>query len=657
MKSLIWKEWRETRWLTIVLLVLCLVSSLCWKLVKPGEAHVIGPPIWTVLALFIGARAFAGEKQASTIEFLSAQPLRKAHLWAIKAAWGFGIVMAVVAISCLFDYILMLADPFYEAFHLLELPLSWIVLALLAVYSVALLSSTIADKTVVALGLNVAMWPIIGLFVAGFDRFNPHFFQFVNEWWGVPLALVWFSFVVLAVSFVIITWREIWPTYPAALKVGAAVFGGVTVILLLIVSTANISPDRITRINWLRAPAEIRRFAETRREVEATVLWRGKLIKVGPPATSLDFSASVGGRELPPWRIDDFGHFLQKSSEPPFRQRKHPAWSAKNLVELTRGCAVAKIVSGEDAGGYLVENIERPLRYQSQFGMPRRVRTTIRPIENSSLSWLGISTSLAGRRRTRYYQFYFAEELPNGQKHVRVFYREGDEPVRTARVGALEAISPWRSRCIWSSAPDEGKVMLHTVIWRREGMDSKLAEMDEDVRSTISFVTEAVVRYELGGKTFLADADNLKRPGFEVPQGVLSRGPDALRRLAEGLMNPELERLGNLPQVSPVLESVAAGWGVDVPEELFDKAIFVVPRNRQIVYVKKDNEQQSSVWLLEVESGESKKILDDIDVTSPAVPEALVAPIMSDYFAFVRDTKTIWTYRDGTLTQIFPPER
>jgi hypothetical protein len=631
-----------------------------------------------VLALFLAARAFAGEKQARTIEFLAAQPLRKGHLWAIKAAWGFGIVMAVVAISSLFDYLLMRADPFYEAFHLLKVPLSWIVLALLAVYSVALLSSTIADKTVVALGLNVAMWPIIWLFVAGFDRFNPHFFQFVNEWWGVPLGLVWFSLVILAVSFGIVTWREIWPTYPAALKVGAAVFGGVTVILLLIVSTANIPPDRITRINWLRAPEEVRRFAETRREVEATVLWRGKLIKVGPPATSLDFSASVGAKELPPWRIDDFGHFLQKSSEPPFRERKHPAWSAKHLVELTRGCAVAKIVSGEDAGGYLVDNIERPLRYQAQFGIPRRVRTTIRPIEGSSLSWLGLSTSIAGRRRARHYQFYFAEELPNGQKHVRVFYREGDEAVRTARIGALEAISPNHSRCIWSTPSDEGKVMLHTAIWRRRvgDMDVMLVKIDEKVRSTSSFVTETMVRYELGGKTFLADADKLKRRGsevpegvlvdvtklgrrrfFEVPQGVLARGPDALRRLAEGLMNTELRGVRNLPNVSPVLESVAAGWGVDVPEELFDVAIFLVPRNRQIVYIKKENEQQSSVWLLEVESGESKKILDDIDVTSPAVPEALVAPIMSDYFAFVRDTKTIWTYRDGTLTQIFPPQR
>lgn len=631
MKSLIWKEWRETRWLTIVLLALCLVSALCWKVVKPGNDHAIGPPIWTVLAFFLGARAFAGEKQARTIEFLAAQPLRKGHLYAIKAGWGFGVVIAVVAISCLFDYLLMRADPFYRAFHLLELPLSWILLSLLAVYAVALLSSSVCDKTVVALGLNIIVWPIIGVVIALIERFNPHFFQFVNEPWGVPLALVWFSAVVLAGSLLIFTWREIWPNYPAAVKAAGAGAATVTVIVLLVLSTANIPPDRITRITSL-----------------------GRVQRQGHDA--LYFSALFEGKQLLGWHIDLDGENFGKSSEPPFPERKHPAWSSKHLVEQTSDYAVAKIVSGEDAGGYLVENIERPLSYQARFGMPRRVRTTIRPIEGSSLSWLGISKSTAGRRRAYRYEFFFVEELPNGQKHVRWFYREGEEPVRTARAGALEAISPWRRRCIWSSAPDEGKVMLRTVIWRREGMDSKLAEMDEDVRSTISFVNEPMVRYELDGKTFLAYADNLKRPGFEVPQGVLSRGPDALRRLADGLWNLGLIGVRNLPQVSPVLESVAAGWGVDVPEELFYKAIFIAPRNRQIVYLKKENEQQSSVWLLEVESGESKKLLDDIDVTSPAVPEALVAPIMSDYFAFVRDTKTIWTYRDGTLTQIFPPQ-
>ena len=106
-----------------------------------------------------------------------------------------------------------------------------------------------------------------------------------------------------------------------------------------------------------------------------------------------------------------------------------------------------------------------------------------------------------------------------------------------------------------------------------------------------------------------------------------------------------------------IIEDIAAGWGLDLPEELFDEAIFLVPRNRQIVYIKKEDEERSSLWLLDVKSGDSTRILDDIDVTSPAVPKALIAPIMDDHFVFVRDARTIWTYRDGTLTQIFPPQR
>ncbi len=635
MKSLIWKEWRETRWLTIILLVLFLLSALCWKIVKPGDDQLIGPPIWAVLALFLGARAFAGEKQERTIEFLSAQPLRKAHLWAIKAGWGFGVVIALVAICSLFDYVLMRADPFYQASYLLWHPMSWVFLAVLAVYALALLSSSVSDKTVVALGLNIVVWPIIGLVISLIGRFNPHFFQFLNESWGVALALCWFSLVVLAASFAIVTWKEMWPNYPVTVKAAGAGITVVTVIVLLTLSSANVPPDRITRITSVSR------------------------LEGGGLPMPFTFSVSVDGKELPGWYVDFDGLWFRESTNPPFRERKHPAWAAKNLVDQTRRYAVAKIVSGEGAGGFLIETIERPLSYQARFGIPRRVRTTIRPIEGSSLSWLGISTSLAGRRRAYRHHFSFVEEPPNGQKHLRVYYREADEPVRTRRGGALEAISPKRERCIWSTPSDEGKVMLHTFTWRRRyaDMESTLHEIDEEVRSTISFVTEAVVRFELDGKTFLANADNLNWPGFEVPQGVLSRGPDALRRLAEGLMNTELQLVRHQPQVAPVLESVAAGWGVDVPEELFDKVIFLVPRHRQIVYLKKENEQQSSLWLLEVESGESTKILDDVDVTSPAVPEALVAPVMSDYIAFVRDTKTIWTYRDGTLKQIFPPQR
>jgi len=632
MKSLIWKEWRETRWLTIVLLVLFLVSALCWKAVKPGDAQVIGPPIWTVLALFLGARTFAGEKQISTMEFLSAQPLRKAHLWAMKAVWGFGVVIPVVAISCLFDYMLMRADPFYSAFYLLELPLSWIVLALLAVYSVALLSSTICDKTVVALGLNIVVWPIIGVVIALIDRFHPHFFQLVNEWWGVPMALLWFSVVVLAGSYIIFAWREIWPNYPAVVKLGGAVAGGVTLILLLILSSANTPPERIASITWLSRPAHT---------------------PGGGSAAELVFSVSLEGRELPGWRIDLDGENFRKSLHPDFlRQRKHPA---KNIVERRHSLYVANIVSGEYAGGCLVERIDRQLFPSA---IPRRVRTTIRPMEGSSLSWLWVQQSVGGWRSFKD-RFYFVEELPDGQKRLAIAQVEEEKIVRAARGGTIEAISPKRSAWIWSEPSEEGRVMLHTVAWRESSRDmgGALAEVDDEVRSTISFVTETIVQYELGGKMFLADCRHLGKPGFAVPQSVLSRGADALRRLADGLCKGELRMVRNLPTVAPVLESAAAGWGADVPEELFDETVFLVPWNRQIVYVKKENERQNSLWLLDVESGESKRILDDMDVNSPAVPEALVAPIMSDYFAFVRDTKTIWTYRDGTLKQIFPPQR
>lgn len=57
---------------------------------------------------------------------------------------------------------------------------------------------------------------------------------------------------------------------------------------------------------------------------------------------------------------------------------------------------------------------------------------------------------------------------------------------------------------------------------------------------------------------------------------------------------------------------------------------------------------------MDVDNGETKVIVDDIGLPIPGRPEALVARIMDDYFAFVRDGNTILTYEKGVLRQIFP---
>ncbi len=623
MKSLIWKEWRETRWIAIGFLLICLLTSVCWKVTCPGEEQGWHAAIWTLLAVGLGAGAFASEKQATTMEFLAAKPLRKTHLWAFKAAWGFGVLLVIVGISSVLDYLLMLSDPFYTAWHLLVGPVSWLFLVLLAFYAVALLSSTVSDKTVLAVGFAIVIGAAVACAVALIARFSPNFFMFVNEPWGIPLALLWFSMVVLAGSFLIVAWREVWPNYPSAVKRGAIGVGVGTVIVLLILSSANIPVDRITRITYLVASR-----------------------------TRVVFSGEAAGRRLSRWEVDVDGEKFTKTATFP-HDRRHPARGEERAEVLHDRMLIMPIHRGENAGGYVIEKVARD-RFHA---IPRRVRTTIQPVNGATLSWLGVWDEIHIDTGT-FDQFYFVEELPSGERHVRVTYPEGEEAGLTARMGILEAISPSRSRFIFSTPSEANKILasVMTSDARRRNPTSSLAEMDKDVQSSFSFATDQIVQYELGGKTFLADADSLDAPGFEIPEDVLARGPGAVRRLARGRGNKKLRRARDVPRVAPVLESVAAGWGMDLPEELFDEAIFLVPRGRQIIYLKKADEQRSSLWTLDIESGESTRILDDIDVTSPAVPKALIAPIMDDHFVFVRDAKTIWTYRDGTLKQIFPPE-
>jgi hypothetical protein len=702
MKSLIWKEWRETRWIAIGFLLISLLTSLYGKTyLSGGEAawHIV---ILVTLTLLVGARTFAGEKESRTMEFLAAQPLRKTHLWALKAACGLGVVLVVFAISALFDYVLMLSDPFYVKWaYLMVLPLTWIVLALVAIYAVALLSSSVCDKTLVAAGLAVVLWFGVASVVALIDRFNPHFFQFLNELWSVPLALLWFILVVLAGSFLIVTWREVWPNHPGAVKGAAAGAGIGSLIILIILSSANIPPEKITRITSLG---------------------------VGGPdrlPTELVFSVSADGRELHGWRIDLDGENFTKYPSPPLHEREHPALSSKNIVKHGRSFYVAKAVSPQGGAGYVVQKVERPYGLLT---IPRRVSTHIWR-EEGTLTFIGGGD----QRRRSGIPLFFAEKRPDGRTELWTVDPRTLERTNHSQFGDLIAASPSAEHFIFKKPVQdqtEGKVILTVIEWDSWQYD---VHIDEEVADSLGFVTDFFVQYKRDGDTYLCDFDYLALPYEEVPppvsdlplrsparhreriryatvpfppgltlgrsthvkvpERILSRGPEAVRQLAQRVEEWNRQFPANMEDASEyarvedfradlvkhnvpqdairtavgyaksqeLLESVAAGWGADMPEQLLGDAIFPARTGqamylRQAIYVRKENEQQSTLWVLDLESCETTKILDDIDVTSPAEPKALVAPIMEHYFAFVRDARTIWTYRDGVLKQIFPPQ-
>jgi len=644
------------------------LTSLYWKIfLCVGELgwHIA---IVLTLTILLGARAFAGERETRTIEFLAAQPIRKTRLWTLKAAWGLAVVLVVFVTSALFDYILMLADPFYDVACLLELPMTWIVLALIAVYAVALLSSSVCDKTIVAVGLAVILYFGVASVVALIVRFNPHFFQFLNELWGVPLALFWFTLIILAGSFVIVTWREVWPNHPRAVKGAAAGAGIGSLVILVILSSANIPPEKITGITSLR------------------------VFKPRGIPTELGFSVSLDGKKLDGWQIDLDGENFKKHPSPPLHEREHPALSHKNIVKHGRSFYVAKAVSPQGAAGYVVQKVERPY---GLFTIPRRASTEIWP-EEGTLSYIG------GGEWWKH-PLFFAEKRLDGRTELWRVDLQRLEKTNHLQFGDLIAASPNAEHFIFKKPVQdqtEGKVTLTVVQWDGSKYE---AHVDEEVADSLSFVTDSFVQYKRDGDTYLCDVGDLSHPYVEVivhgvlpvrspthvkvPETVLSRGPEAVRQLAQRVEQWNRKFPANMKYGSEyasvedfradlvkhnvrqeairttiayaksqeLLESVAAEWGADRPEQLLGDAIFPVLTS-QAIYVRKENERQSSLWLLHLESCQTTKILDDIDVTSPAAPKALVVPIMEDYFAFVRDAKTIWTYRDGVLKQIFPPE-
>jgi len=666
MRMILWKEWRETRWLAAGVLAICCLISIYWKQMFPGEAHAIQPVLWIFLALALGARSFASEQRARTIEWLAAQPIRLNRVWAVKAASGFCVLIAVVVISGTLDYVLMAADPFYEAVHLLVVPFTWMFIMLLAIYAVALFSSTLVDKTVMAFALTVVLLILVafGATLIGIVEAKVDDARFLPD--NIPLTFGWIAVAFLAGSWLRFAWHDIRsasPRTPWIVGIGIALG---TVLVVLRLTSAGISLDDVARITHLgfhgrgRTTLFFRLVADEKAERLSREYDEARALGDAVAASKARRNLRRARRSFASWTIDLDGSNLERDrigGGVPIAPRSHPAWAKKHVVRQWYNHVITKIESGPLVGGYRIEEL-MPGRFL--FNRPVQRRKNIWS-PDGTVSFVGINGP--GWERNGYpglFMFVFVEERADGEKRLRIYSRGFSRNLEAdiAELGSLEAVSPDVSWCILSRTPDQGSssVFLIVKLWY-EISASRIdkAYLDQEVRGTVSFVTNRIVQYRLGGKMYLADIYDLDGPGLEVPDSVVKRGTDAVRRVVAAFESGLLQPARSVADTMRLLDSVAAGWDVDLAEEILDTAVFVVPGGRQIVYIKKENDEESSLWLLDVASSESSKVLDDIDVTSPAEPNVLVACVTDDYFAFVRDAKTIWTYRDGILSRIVPP--
>ena len=97
--ALLWKEWREQRWRCVLgTLVLTTISASLVRaqLVTTPEAVLITfGPLGLLLAIFLAMGSVATERADRTWTFLTAQPIRRAHVLRIK--WLVGAIYLLVA--------------------------------------------------------------------------------------------------------------------------------------------------------------------------------------------------------------------------------------------------------------------------------------------------------------------------------------------------------------------------------------------------------------------------------------------------------------------------------------------------------------------------------------------------------------------------------
>jgi len=116
MRRLIWKELRENCWSILLLLASAVIITLCGTSVLPGMG-LSGETPWIVLvvllALKVGAGAFASELGAGTADFLYSRPARWTGVLAAKTLVGaLGVTGVVVLTAVLFR---VWADSQYAA--------------------------------------------------------------------------------------------------------------------------------------------------------------------------------------------------------------------------------------------------------------------------------------------------------------------------------------------------------------------------------------------------------------------------------------------------------------------------------------------------------------------------------------------------------------
>jgi ABC-type transport system involved in multi-copper enzyme maturation permease subunit len=144
--ALVWKEWRESWWLLALMVFGPAVSYCAFRTTNGKGVALVG---LCLLALFLGAGLFAGERAQGTSAFQTEQPVRRGAVWNAKLLMP---VLALAAGELLFAFMAFRfwPDPGWSSHKAVTVDLYVYLLAAFLFLASAVLCSVLLDRSVTA---------------------------------------------------------------------------------------------------------------------------------------------------------------------------------------------------------------------------------------------------------------------------------------------------------------------------------------------------------------------------------------------------------------------------------------------------------------------------------------------------------------------------
>ena len=101
-RALLWKEWRESWWLLVLVIAVAVACSVI-RFTSPGKTPIVLVQLLSVGVVALGARLFSSETARGTAVFQGERPVSKGAIWNAKVLLPLCVIIAGTALFVLVD--------------------------------------------------------------------------------------------------------------------------------------------------------------------------------------------------------------------------------------------------------------------------------------------------------------------------------------------------------------------------------------------------------------------------------------------------------------------------------------------------------------------------------------------------------------------------